>query len=112
MSLAEIEEVQIDDTAMGNEVKFVIAMVSDGKVSRYVIISTGAEFHKDVFGQFSKLLDGELGAEPMGGGRLTIDEKKKTIRLWGSSTAYGPYDRKLAERLLRRKYPGFNITME
>ncbi|EZA50836.1 Sex-regulated protein janus-A [Ooceraea biroi] len=53
---------------------------------------------------------GGLQANCVGGGRIQHDPDEKTIKVYGYSQGFGKADHQVSVELLKKKYPGYNIT--
>lgn len=108
-SIDEIDDLQISDDATGREVKFILVKVSEKSSSKIIFVSNSMEFHKEMFEDLAVRTSGRLKLEPVGGGRMYVDTREKSIRIWGASTSYGAADYNTAERLLNKRFPDFKI---
>lgn len=112
MRLHDLDDVQIDDDAVGRNVKFILVSIKDDSGSKIILRASTAEFHNEIYAELLDSIDENMKTEVNGGGKLHISIDEKTIRIWGSSNVFGPPDYRTAERLLRGKYPEFRIEIE
>lgn len=81
-------------------------------VGKVIVRGTAeAEYHADVYEHFSPGIEA-LGFDtrPLGGGRITHNSKEKTLKVYGYSVAYGRADHSITEKILRSKYPDYQIV--
>ncbi len=106
-----IEDAYISDNAVGKTVKFILVKISDGRSSKVVLRAEEVEFHNEIYMKMKDELGSNFEIEVIGGGKLYLDNNEKTIRLSGSSTAFGAPDYKLAQQLLKTNYSNFKVIV-
>lgn len=111
MRLYELDDVVISGDAINRDVKFILVRVTFDRESKVILRASTAEFHNGIYMELLNNLDKEVKAGVEGGGKLHVFPDEKRIRLWGESTAFGPPDYKVAEKLLHRKYQSFSIEI-
>jgi hypothetical protein len=109
-SLANMEQVQIDRSAMGRPVKFIMAEISDGNDKKTVFKSKQVDMHNELYLALREETGFDLKVKVKGGGRIYLDTLDKTIWVWGLSTEYGYPDYKNVVELLQNKYEDFKIA--
>lgn len=69
------------------------------------------EYHKQNLVKFRQLEDlKNVDSEAIGGGRIKIDPKSKSIFVYGYSQSYGLCDHSLTCELLKTQYPDYSYS--
>lgn len=76
--------------------------------NEYVIVSLPLPYHADIVERCRKKWK---NLKVCGGGRIIMDEKKKQIFLFGTSTTYGPADQEKVKKMLEQCYPDYTIIL-
>jgi hypothetical protein len=92
--------------------KYIIAQISpmsidskDKVKERYVLVSMKKKYHSDIAELYQERLGDDADVYVMGGGILTIDRVKKTIKTYGTSGGYGKPNKALVEKILNAAFP-------
>lgn len=107
--LDSIEDVVIDD---GTFKYILIALESESGIGKSIVRGISeAEYHADVYERYSPSIEA-LGFDtrPLGGGRIAHNPQLKTLKVYGYSVGYGRADHSITEKILRTKYPTYQIT--
>jgi len=107
--LDEIPTVVIDEIG---GYKFILARVSDGAGNEKLVVRACDKPELDYHWKLVRALAHEskvLYVECLGGGRISVDPTKKTIRLWDSSGDYGLEPRQETVKLLKTEFPDFEV---
>lgn len=104
--------VTIDEGA--NKYVLILAGKKGHNPRHFVVSSRYAEYHKDAAELMVAALerDGHNKIEILGGGRITLDSKKKSIAIFGFSYGFGLADHAISKKVVEadKKYMDFNIT--
>ncbi|XP_011168607.1 14 kDa phosphohistidine phosphatase [Solenopsis invicta] len=95
--------------------KYILINVQDDKNKASKKIVRGyarAQWHADIFDEVEGQIKKHAGlqADCVGGGRIEHDPDEKTIKVYGYSQGFGKADHQVSVELLKKKYPGYNIT--
>jgi len=80
---------------------------TNNNVKEHLIVSYPLKYHSMITRTFEETLRTEETIQVFGGGILTINRNKKTIRTYGSSGTYGKPDPELVKEILGRS-PGYD----
>ena len=108
MSIAEVPDVQIDDEGI---YKYILIRATDkqGESKNLVRGFATAGFHADILDATEKqLLPKGIQLDCLGGGR--IEKSNKTISVYGHSIGFGRADHQVTVAILKKSFPGYNIT--
>ncbi|XP_019888564.1 14 kDa phosphohistidine phosphatase isoform X2 [Ooceraea biroi] len=110
--LDKIPDVDIDGHG---KFKYILITVEDetNKASKQIVRGYArAQWHADIFDEVNEHVKkhGGLQANCVGGGRIQHDPDEKTIKVYGYSQGFGKADHQVSVELLKKKYPGYNIT--
>jgi phosphohistidine phosphatase len=85
-----------------------------GERHHYVVSRRGAEYHQNVAEPFVTALErsGYTSIRITGGGRIALDEKIKTISIYGYSYGFGLADHALSKSVLEKddRYQNYQIS--
>lgn len=113
--LANLPAVTIDPVG-GN--KFILALVTatNGETKLTVWAAAWCEYHRDILSWASAIAYGGGRAartKCLGGGRISVDPEKKTVRIWDYSRDFGREpDRGITVRLLKEAFPEYTVTSD
>ena len=73
----------------------------------------GLEYHKDNYDKFLEDEDSKLkgiDTEVLGGGRININQKEKSVFVYGYSIGYGICDHSVSCKIISQVYSDFKVT--
>ncbi|MEK7535201.1 MAG: hypothetical protein AAB563_02245 [Patescibacteria group bacterium] len=108
LGLENLDEVVIDPFY---DCKYIVVELSNAKGETKIVLRGSGEikFHEDILGWLeAQIATTRLGVACIGGGRLKIDRKEKTIRVYDYSERFGREpDRPQTVRMLQAAFPEF-----
>lgn len=110
MQLQDLAEVVVDSDG---GYKYIVIEVSNeaGNMRRIVRGNAHMEYHRDIYEEVCRQFPAAWRARCIGGGRITVNQRKRTAAIWDSSGSYGlEPDRAETVRMLQRAFPGFEVT--
>ncbi|XP_037080794.1 LOW QUALITY PROTEIN: 14 kDa phosphohistidine phosphatase-like [Pollicipes pollicipes] len=112
--LADVPPVEIDPSG---RFKYVLAKVytsenaGDDDFQYFVRGFQWGAFHADIFEKLEAQIAGlGLSCECVGGGRIVHQPDQRKLEVFGYSQGYGRADHAITAGLLRKKYPGYEVT--
>eukprot|EP01122_Echinamoeba_exundans_P017207 TRINITY_DN8999_c0_g1_i1.p1 TRINITY_DN8999_c0_g1~~TRINITY_DN8999_c0_g1_i1.p1 ORF type:complete len:144 (-),score=31.09 TRINITY_DN8999_c0_g1_i1:10-411(-) len=101
-----------------NDEKYIVGLISpmsidskDTVKERYVLVSMKKKYHADIAETYEMRLGEDADLYVMGGGILTIDRVKKTIKTYGTSGGYGKPNKALVEKILKNAFPDWKLDI-
>ena len=90
------------------------AVLPGGGERQHFVVSGRGEYHRNVAENFVPSLEqtGYSSIRILGGGRIALDDAKKTISIYGYSYGFGLADHALSKSVVQRddRYKDFKIT--
>ena len=93
-------------------IKYVACVVSDGNGDEKLVVRAPgfAEYHTEIVEMLQREAK-NLSVRCIGGGRITLDLKAKTVEIYGSSNEFGREpDRSQTVAVLKTAFPDFEVT--
>ena len=85
--------------------------IDDGGYSKRLVRSGPGDYHKDVASEIlAELARGGIPARIPGGGRITRDDEKKTVIIYGFSYGFGGGQNEAAADVVREAMPEYFVT--
>lgn len=85
-----------------------------GERQHFVVSRRGAEYHRNVAEPFVEALErsGYKSIQVLGGGRIALNQEKKTISIYGYSYGFGLADHALSQSVVEKdpRYQDFQIS--
>ena len=110
MKIDEIQEVDIDENG---GYKFIVANLQDESRNARVVIRANKEcaYHREILSLLRKdLLQYNISAYCIGGGRINIDKLGRTISISSESGDFGREpDRRKTVKALEKAFPEFKV---
>ncbi|KAK9904943.1 hypothetical protein WJX75_006102 [Coccomyxa subellipsoidea] len=108
----DVREVDIDERGTYKYVLLRLTSKSSSQ-SRLLVRGNGrAGYHKNVLDLAQEIdADDDSQVVPVGGGRIAFDEQKKTIDIYGYSSAYDQAPHDVTAVLIRRNYPFHAVSV-
>lgn len=108
-----IPNVSIDSGA--HKYVLISAILPGGRERQHYVVSRrGAHYHRNAAEPFVDALEGSgyLSIQILGGGRIALDEGKKSIHIYGYSYGFGLADHALSKSVVEKdpRYQNFDIT--
>ena len=113
MTINEVLEVVVDPE---NSHKFIVAELSDGNGGKRLVVRAPKYVRYELHADILEFLQKEVGssglkARCIGGGVISINTEKKTIKIWDDSGEFGEEpDRQETIRMLQVAFPEFSVT--
>lgn len=102
------------DISGDGKYKYILVNVIDPKSNQSKLIVRGfsdCQYHDNIFQKIKPTLEEKgLKAEVLGGGKIVFESDKKSINVFGESTAFGPADHQKSVSILEKIYPDFKVT--
>lgn len=85
-----------------------------GERQHFVVSRRGAEYHRNAAEPFVEALErsGYLSIQILGGGRIALDERQKSIKIYGYSYGFGLADHAMSKSVVEKdpRYREFDVT--
>ena len=106
----------VRDPSPCDSAKFMMLKLEDSKGSiTHLLVSLPrsiTNLHTEIVSRvITKAAAHGTSVTPEGGGRLSIDDKEKTVKAYDSCGKFGPPERVLVEEILRTEFPGHRIIV-